>query len=145
MKQENPKNVSKSTDIEWVDIHDEDLMIQLGIHQPDLEPRDPSVWTKTSSERKFLKSLRHFFKAEMRASSMPRKSIPVIAKLVIQLKPNSKFQKSTYSTACWMHDIGSILAKYTQINQTTGFSESLVNKYSYNGKTYLPGETPFWE
>ena len=147
MKQENVKSPSKAPRSEedlWVDVHDDELMIELGIRPPHLVPRDPSVWTKTPYEKKLLKSLRRIHKGRIYFHSVPRKSIPVRAKLIIQLKKNKKFPHTTYSTECWQHEIGDILFRYYQTNKKTGFSESLVSKYIYNGKTYSPNERPFW-
>lgn len=147
MKKENIKSPSKAPRSEedlWVNVRDDELMIALGIRPPHLIPRDPSVWTKTPREKKLLKSLRKIHKGRIYFHSIPRKSIPVRAKLIVQLKKNKKFPYTTYSTECWQHEIGDILFRYYQTNKNTGFSESLVSKYIYNGKTYSPNERPFW-
>lgn len=65
MKKENVKSPSKATQGDsdpWVNVHDDELMIKLGIRPPHLVPRDPSVWTKTPYEKKLLKSLRRVHK-----------------------------------------------------------------------------------
>ena len=147
MKQKNIKSPSKAPQSEedlWVDVHDRELMIELGIHPPYAVPRDPSVWTKTPYEKKVLRLERCKHKERIHFHSVPRKSIPVRAKLIIYLKKNKKFPHTTYSTECWQHEIGDILFRYYQINKKTGVSESLVSKYIYNGKTYSPNERPFW-
>lgn len=147
MKKENvkrPYKAAQSDEDLWVDVHDDVLMVELGIRPPSVAPKDPSVWTKTPYERRILKTLRHSCKDDMRFHSSQPKHIPVRAKLIIQLKSNKKFPKSTYSTECWMHEIGSILSKYYQRDKKTGLSEYLVVKYSYNGRTYKPTERPFW-
>lgn len=103
--------------------------------------RDKSVWTKTQNEKKLLRNARNSTKKEkMHFHSIPIKNIPVLAKLIIYLKKNTKFPKTTYSTNCYMHEIGNILALYC-----TDKCENLVVKYSYNGKTYSPNERPFWK
>lgn len=147
MKQKNIKSPSKAPRSEedlWVDVHDRELMIELGIHPPYAVPRDPSVWTKTPYEKRVLRSERCKHKERIHFHTVPRKSIPVRAKLIIYLKKNKKFPNTTYSTKCWQHEIGDILFRYYQINKKTGVSESLVSKYIYNGKTYSPNERPFW-
>ena len=147
MKKENTKSPSKAPRSEedlWVDVRDRELMIKLGIHPPYATPRDPSVWTKTPNEKRLLRSLRKSVKGRIHFGTPPRKHIPVRAKLIIQLKKNKKFPYTTYSTECWQHEIGDILLNYYQTNKKTGFSECLVSKYVYNGKTYSPNERPFW-
>lgn len=147
MKSERIKRPTKATQSDedlWVDVHDDALMIELGIRPPALAPKDPSVWTKTPYERRMLRSYRRIHKGKMHTGVAKIKPIPVRAKLIIQLKSNKKFPYSTYSTVCNMHEIGNILLRYRQWNKRTGFSESLVLKYSYNGRTYKPEERPFW-
>lgn len=126
----------------WVDVHDDAVMIKLGLRSPNVAPRDPSVWTKTPNERRILKTLRYSSKEDMHFHSSPTKLIPVRAKLIIQLKRNNKYPKTTYSTECWQHEIPSILAKYRIT--VNNMDESAVAKYSYNGRTYAPTEVPFW-
>lgn len=55
------KNFSKS---EPVDVHNAELMIALGIQPRNKESRDPSVWTKTASEKKALKEAKLRYKHE---------------------------------------------------------------------------------
>lgn len=138
------KKSSKPAQDSAIDIKNDDLMVSLGIRVPKLEPNDPSVWTKTPQERKTLKKLRRGKYGDMRFHTIPSKSIPVIAKLIICLKKNKKFPKTTYSCECYMHKIGDILSEYTQENKKSGYIESLVTKYVYNGQTYKPSERPFW-
>lgn len=146
-KQSNIKSPSKAPqnlEDSWVDVHDSSLMIELGIHYPYAVPRDPSVWTKTNEEREELKSLRCRHKGRIHFYTAPvNKSIPVKAKLIIYLKKNKKFPNTTYSTTCWQNEIGNILGMYCHDNKA-GYSESVVQKYTYNGKEYKPGERPFW-
>lgn len=147
MKKENTQSPSKASQREedrWVDVHDDALMIELGIRPAAPAPRDKSVWTKTPYEQRLLKSLRRGSKERIYFHTIPGKSIPVRAKLVIQLKKNDKFPKTTYSTECWQHEIRSILLNFYQKDKKTGFNECLVSKYSYNEKTYGPNEKPFW-
>lgn len=125
---------------EGIDVHDDNLMIKLGIRPPHLQPRDESVWTKTPNEKRLVKNVRR--KGKMHMGVSPVTHIPLKAKLIIQLKSNKKFPNSTISTECYMHEIGNILSKYYQWKNKT--NECLVIKYVYNGKTYKPTERPFW-
>lgn len=145
MKQEKVKSPSKASQYDgWVDVHNDELMVELGIRHPEETPRDPSVWTKTPNERRLLKSLRRTCKNTIHFYSKPDRVIPVKTKLIIQLKKNTKFPNTTYSTVCNMSDIDRILLMYSQYNKSTKSNESLVQKYTFNGKTYKPGERPFW-
>lgn len=147
MKKEQIKSPTKAAQHEddcWVNVHDEALMIELGIHPPKAAPRDPSVWTKTPKEKRLLATMRRIHKGEMHFNMAPVKSIPVRAKLIIQLKKNRRFPHTTYSTTCWQHQIDNILSRYYEKNRKTGCMESVVSKYVYNGRTYKPDERPFW-
>lgn len=147
MKKENIQSPSKAAQREedrWVDVHDDALMVELGIRPSMLAPRDKSIWSKTSNERRLLKTLRRSSKERIYFHSIPERSIPVRAKLIIYLKKNNKFPKTTYSTECWQNEIRSILLNYYQRNKKTGTNECLVSKYAYNDKTYGPNEKPFW-
>ena len=130
MKKEN-KNQKDST---WVDIHNDQLMREMGIIRTlPVVPRDPSVWTKTANERRILRAAKNYYRNEdSHFHTSPIKSIPVRDRLVIYLKKNKEFPKTTYSIECWQHDIPNILSKYP------------VAKYSYGGRTYATSELPFW-
>lgn len=141
---ESIKNPSRTPQHEdRVNVHDDELMIKLGIRPPHVSPKDMSVWTKTPHEKKVLRSERRKHKETIHFHSVPRKSIPVRANLIIYLKKNKKFPNTTYSTECWQHEIGDILLNY-YTSTKSGNSESLVTKYVYNGRTYAPNERPFW-
>lgn len=147
MKKENIQSPSKAPQCDedrWVDVHNDALMVELGIRPAMLSPRDKTVWTKTPNERRLLKSLRRSGKGRIHFHSVPERSIPVRTKLIIQLVKNDKFPKTTYSTECWQHEIKNILLQYYKRNKKTGVNECLVSKYTYNGKTYAPNERPFW-
>lgn len=143
MKKKNIKAL-QGDENSWIDVYNDDLMIKLGMRSPNLQPKDPDVWTKTPSEKKMLKSLRRIHKGRIHFHSVPHKSIPVRAKLIIQLSKNNIFPYTTYSVECWQHEIGDILLNYCAKNSKTGYDECLVSKYIYNGKTYAPNERPFW-
>ncbi len=143
MKKENIKSPFKAAQDDrdsWVDVHNEALMIELGIHPHKATPRDPSVWTKSKQEKKILQTLRCVHKGKMHLSVFPCKVIPVQAKLTIQLKKNKQFSNTTYSIVCYMHQIGGILNFFRDRQ-----NKSVVAKYTFNGKTYMPNERPFWK
>lgn len=126
----------------FVDIHDDDLMVALGMRCP--KATIYNINTLTATEKKLLKKARRSAKRPMHFHSIPKKSIPVIAKIIVQLKKNDRFPHTTYSSKCWMHNIGDVLAQYHQYNKKTGKYENLVARYTYNGKVYDPRERPFW-
>lgn len=139
------KAIQREEEDRWIDVHDDNVMREMGFFRPfNQTPRDRSVWTKTPNERRLLKEFRHSVKEEMRTGVPPRKIIPVRAKLIIQLKKNRKYPKTTYSTECWQHEIGDILSQYFQRNNKTNYVENIVAKYTFNGRTYGPNERPFW-
>lgn len=142
MKQEKNKKPSTSG---WIDVHNDTLMVELGIRPKSLSPKDPSVWTKTNQERKLLHSLKRSHKGKIHMGSVPEKVIPVRAKLIIQLKKNSKFPNTTYSMICDMHKINDILNSFMQYDKQTKTMINLVAKYKYNDKEYSPNELPFWK
>ena len=128
----------------WIDIHNDALMVKLGIRPPILSAKDTSIWSKTKQEQKNLPKAKHNSTKNMHFSIPPEKSIPVVAKLIVYLKKNSKYPNTTYSTTCKMNKIGNIINNYYSINKHTKVITNLVSKYSYNGKTYNPKERPFW-
>ena len=150
MKKENtrsPKNeaVQKKETISWTNVHDDNEMREMGFLRPfNQTPRDKGVWTKTPYEKRILKRMRHSYKGgDTHFHSVPRKTIRVRCKLIVNLFKNEHFGKTTYSTKCWQHEIPEILARYQVTNNKTKQSASVVRKYSWNGRTYSPSELPF--
>lgn len=147
MKKENTKNPKKGNPVEedhWIDVHDDDVVRAYGIWRPyNQAMRDPSVWTKTPNERRLLKRLRKSFKGRIHFHTIPKKHIRLYDKLIINLYKNKKFNKTTYSTKCWQHEIPEVLARYRVEDPKTGFSTSVVRKYIWNGKAYNPDDLPF--
>lgn len=139
----------------WIDVSNDDLMVSLGIRNPKIQPRDPSVWTKTKSEKKSAKwarrQLKHAF--DHCNWSAPHRSVDIPGKLIIRIKKTSKFSgvmsngvkfyKTTFSHDCKLSDISSVLSKY-MIRGKDKQNVTLVQWYKWNGKTYYPGELPFW-
>lgn len=136
----------------WIDVHDHDLMVSLGMQQPYYEGRDPSVWEKTPEEKAKLA----FLKSRC-TTILPRqwpsteKRSPFSAKLIVRVRPSNKFKtidkhgnehKKTYfshKNVC-LSDIPSILAKYYVWKNKA--RQTLVISYTWNGKTYSYNELP---
>lgn len=146
MKENTKSKMIKKEGDRWINVHDDDVVREFGlIRYFKQSPRDKSVWTKTSNERRLLNNSKHICRKEnMHFNTIPTKHVVVRAKLIIQLKSNKVFQKTTYSFDCSNLSIESILGRFTITNPKTGYMESVVAKYSYNGKTYAPEERPFF-
>lgn len=97
---------------------------------------DWTIWKHTPKEKKLLKRLRKTHKHALDGvkTPAPKKNIPVYDKLIIYVKTKSNDDKTTISTQCGQADIPDILSFYSEV----------LIKYSWNGKTYYPGEFPFW-
>lgn len=132
------KNI-KEREIEWVDVHDDALMVKLGIRNPDLQPRDPSVWTKTPKEKKILKKLRNTHKRNTLGAKRSNNNHGV---LLVYIKPDIKNAlkvfngipnkgtiKTTFSFVCNRYNINDILE-----NMKKKYS---VVKYRWNGNDYI--------
>lgn len=128
-----------------IDVHNDEVMRNMGFLRPlNQAPRDASVWTKTPNERRLLRNVKHIGRrGDMHFHSVPFKHSPVRNKLIIYLKKNKKYPKTTYSIECWMSDIPDILMQYQATDSKTKYTKSVVAKYSFNGKTYAPNELPY--
>ena len=146
--------MKKRADDDWVDVHDDSLMVSLGLRQPALTPRDPSVWTKSSKDKNVLKRLRKVVKNDFASGwGYTPAPIPLDGKLVITIKKNNKHMiydeklkrkvfKTTFSFDCNQRHIPFILAKFSE--KKDKITKSYVIKYSWNGRTYSPTELPSW-
>lgn len=125
-----------------INVYDDDEMRANGFLRPfNQSPRDESVWTKTPKERRMLKEMKYACRKEdMHFHMAPPKRSTVKAKLIIQLKRNKKFSKTTYSFICLNTAVNEILDKFRTVNPKTGYTTSMIAKYSYNGKQYAPEE-----
>lgn len=126
-------------DISWVDVHNDSLMVSLGIRLPNVEPRDMSVWTKTAKEKKEVRKMRNKHKNDYITGGIKEpKSIPVVAKLIVQIYGKIG-NKTTFSYTCTQSNIPNILSKFVDDS-----GKSIIRYYKWNGKTYKPGTLPFW-
>lgn len=132
------KNI-KEKEIEWVDVHNDELMIKLGIRNPNVEPRDPSVWTKTPKEKKILRKLRNIHKRTPLGAKRSNNNHGVLlvyikpdinnAIKVINGVPDKGTIKTTFSFICNKYNIKDI------INDMK--NKYSVVKYRWNGSDYL--------
>lgn len=148
MKKESTKKVLKKANQKaedrWIDVHNDSVMREMGFTRPlPQAPRDTSVWSKTPNERRLLRNVKHYREKDGHFHSAPPKRSTVRAKLIIQLKANKIFPKSTYSFLCLDTNVEETLGKFRVANQKTGKMISLVTKYSYNGISYGPEERPY--
>ena len=123
---------------EWVDVNDDALMVKLGIRNPNVEPRDPSVWTKSAKEKALLKKLRNHKSGILAKGGSFEKYEPLFKfTLVITIEKNPKFTqfdkklkrkvfKTTFSHKCYEKDIPFILNRYKDEE-----GNSLVKQYSF--------------
>ena len=75
-------------------------------------------------------------KIKIRTSVPPKKSIPVIDKLIIFFKKDKKRSRMVLSIKdVAQHKIEDILNFY---------GKNVILKYKYNGKEYTPYKLPFW-
>lgn len=116
-------------------INDDAWMVAEGLRAPNVQPRDPSVWTKTAAEREQIRKLKHQKYRLTRGGVGGRKYIPVYLKLIVQVRG---WEKTTYSLKCWQADIPRIIGNFN-----AGDGKEVI-KYQWNGKTYKPNEVPFW-
>lgn len=138
MKKENSNKVNQKEESRWIDIHNDKVVNEMGLMRPlSQEPRDNSVWSKTPNERRILKNVKYQgSRSNMHFGTVPTKRSTVVAKLIIYLKPNKTFPKSTYSFSCTDTSVNSILSKFVVTNPKSKQFESVINKYSYNGRIY---------
>lgn len=149
------KVVEKQTKDEKVNVYDDVEMVSLGIRKPVLTPRDPSVWTKTLSEKAAVRVHRNKKYNFVTKWGYRQKSIPVYSKLIVTIKPSARFtmvnkkgervNKTTYSFNCGQSDIPRILSKFVEIDKASKITYPLVKSYYWNGKTYKPSQLPFWK
>ena len=117
---------------ESVNVHDQELMIELGIHPPYREIYD---FNKTLKEKADLLAYKHKDGRGFYTRGVHKKpySIPVYDKLIIYVK-----EDGTRSINCGQSDIPDILYRLKKDKKT-------ILKYQWNGRTYQSNEIPFWK
>lgn len=117
---------------EPVNVHDQELMIELGIHPPYREVYD---FSKTPKEKADLLTYKRKDGRGFYTRGVYKKpySIPVYDKLIIYVK-----EDGTRSINCGQSDIPDILFRLKKDKKT-------VLKYQWNGRTYQSNEIPFWK
>ena len=117
---------------ESVNVHDQELMIELGIHPPYREIYD---FSKTPKEKADLLTYKRKDGRGFYTRGVYKKpySIPVYDKLIISVK-----EAGTRSINCGQSDNPDILFRLKKDKKT-------VLKYQWNGRTYQSKEIPFWK
>lgn len=114
-----------------IDVHNDVVMRENGLIRPyEQSPRDPSVWSKTSAERKALKkATKHEHRKNMHFGTIPPKRTTVRDTLIVTLIKNKIYPKTTYSFKnCSDNNINNIISSFVTKN-----GKSLVSKYYFNG------------
>lgn len=127
--------------VEFTNVHDDGLMVSLGIRQPPFV--DVKYEKRSNDEKRQLRKLRCRHKQKMHFSIPKKRVIPVYDKLIIWLKKNNHFKDTTYSIKCYQHEIPQILNFFHFISKK-GNDQNTVLKYYFNGRTYRPNELPFY-
>lgn len=124
----------KKKELDPVNVHDRQLMIDLGIH-----PKDRVVcdFSHTAEEKQELKKLRRregrgFYNQKWASREKP--VIPVYSKLIIYV-----YGENTKSIHCNQADIPDILLRIKRDPNRK------LMKYQWNGRTYQPNEIPCWK
>lgn len=102
-------------------------MVALGIRNPFVTPRDPSVWTKTEKERKAWKKQRRFPAPDSRWAP-PARTSRFVGRLIVNVKG---LDKTTYRHDCPETDIPYLLSKYKS-------EHSSIVRAFWNGKEIDP-------
>ena len=118
------KKKSKEEINSEVDVHDDKLMISLGIRAPHYIEPD---FTKTKQEKALLKKVRT--KNDMKYSGLGLYKRPstCYAKLIVYIEPIDGTNDTTFSCMCYQHQINSIIK--------TMYPTFV--KYYFNGTTYF--------
>lgn len=127
--------------VEFTNVHDDELMVRLGIRQPPFLGVEHV--SKTKDEKRQLGKLRCRHKGKMHFSIPKKRNIPVVDNLIVWLKKNNIFKDTTYSKKCYQHEIPQILSFFHVLSKK-GNDQNFILKYYYNGKMYKPNELPFY-
>lgn len=138
MKKDNDKRKAAEARIKKLSIeghiNDDAWMVAENLRQPQVQPRDQSVWSKTPHEREILKEYKHQEYRLTRNSAAAKKTIPVFNKLIVYTRG---LNKTTHSIRCWQSEISEVLERLVS-------KGAKLIKYQWNGKVYQPNEVPAW-
>lgn len=121
------KKIEKKREDMRVDVNNDAEMVALGIRNPHVLPRDPSVWTKTEKERRAWRKQRHFPAPDSRWAP-PVKVSRFTGRLTVNVRG---LDKTTYSHNCPETDIPYLLGKYKS-------EHSSIVRAFWNGKEIDP-------
>nr|DAJ71567.1 MAG TPA: hypothetical protein [Caudoviricetes sp.]DAN75112.1 MAG TPA: hypothetical protein [Caudoviricetes sp.] len=121
------KEEKKKEEDKRVDVNNDAEMVALGIRNPFVTPRDPSVWTKTEKERKAWKKQRRFPAPDSRWAP-PARTSRFVGRLIVNVKG---LDKTTYRHDCPETDIPYLLSKYKS-------EHSSIVRAFWNGKEIDP-------
>lgn len=113
--------------VDPVNVNNDAEMVALGIRNPFVQPRDPSVWTKTEKERKAWRKQRNFPAPDSRWAAPIRVS-RFTGRLIVHVKG---MDKTTYSHTCPDTDVQYLLGKYKS-------DKSSIVRAFWNGKEIDP-------
>lgn len=131
MKKQQVKKVKE----EKVDIKNDKLMIELGMRLPDRIIPD---FSKTLKEKKMIKKMKKACNEVSRNwSSAEESSYPLESKIIVNLKKNISYPKTTYSRVIWQYQIDNYINSFRSKK-----GNCLVKSYYWNGKTYNVNELP---
>ena len=118
---------------EWIDVKNDEAIRNAGFFRG--LPVSELDWSKTEKEKAALKKARYANSSEDgHFYNFGCGYIPVKSKVIIYLKKNKQFPKTTYSVECYQHSLPEVLSKYKEY----------LKKYYWCGKTYEPNSLPFW-
>ena len=124
MKKEEKKK--KEEDLR-VDVNNDAEMVALGIRNPHVKPRDPSVWTKTEKERRAWKKQRRFPAPDTRWAP-PTRTSRFTGRLIVHVKG---LDKTNYRHDCPETHVPYLLSNYKS-------ERSSIVRAFWNGKEIAP-------
>lgn len=103
----------KRKELPPVNIHNDQECIDLGLRLPKRVPRDPSIWTKSSKDKRALKAIKKTVKTPNLGWAPPQKESRLSETLIINVKD---YPKTTYTFKnCPETNIDYILNKYKDV------------------------------
>ena len=119
----------KKKELPPVDLKNESECISLGIRNPKVSPRDPSVWTKSKKEKALIRKLKHSARENKIGWAAPQKESRFTNNLIIYVTKDNP--KTTISIKdCMEVNVPYILGKY----------EDILVKAFFGGKQVYPNK-----